>query len=189
MVSLKTKLAVFVIAVIPLLVATVFGTSAFTATTLDRSSDITVSTDDTALLALTDGHPGRGLIEQTKKGQLTIDFTRGGADGATRNAKFVLGSETNPTAEPAFTVVNLGTQPRDVTFQYTLAGTDSGADENVKFELYRTDTSNPLSTSEQSQPATVDALAPGEEINVIIIITTGNSGGDLTGNLNVTAGG
>lgn len=177
-------------------VALTFPTGAFTATTVERGVTVSVAEDAEGLVALIDGHPG-GLVEQTSGGVLTIDFTNGGGQGANEEATFTLGSHNTPMSNNAFRIVNQGKQPRDFDFSYSLSNSasDSDSDENLLFTFYfDTNDDNVLESftvSEENTQVSIPSVGVGESIYVIVELDSNGltQSADLSGNLEVTAGG
>lgn len=194
--SFRYRASILAIVALVLLASTAFSSSAFSNATLERESTVSVTTDDDALIALIDGHPGSGLIEQTDGGTIEIDFGRGGAAGATERTMFEFGSTTEPASNHGFRIVNQGPNPRGLTVSFSLAGSDGGdAARNVVFRFYHdagTDGSIDAtrSVSEEDGQATIPSVAPGDTVYVVVTVDTRNlgAGADLSGDLSVTAG-
>ncbi|MDX1744680.1 MAG: hypothetical protein R3324_01975, partial [Halobacteriales archaeon] len=172
-------------------------TAAFTGVQAERSVTVSVAADQQALLALADGHPG-GLVEETGDGQLTIDFAQAGGLGANEDAVFKLGDPSGPQANHAFRIVNQGTQPRDLQFEYTLGsgGGDPDPDENLLFTFHWDTTGDgtpddSVTVSEKSGFTT--ASIPGVEVGqaVYVVVTVDTRGlsqtSDLSGDLTIRA--
>lgn len=192
MVNRRKSLLLLAPVIVILAVALTFPTSAFTTTTLERGVTVSVASDDQGLVALIDGHAG-GVVEQTQAGTLTIDFSKGGANGANVNAQFTLGDPANPSSNHAFRIVNQGTQARDFTFSYVLnnPGQD-GSGENIRFEFYRNTSGSPDKVvSETQSDQTISSVGVGESIYVIVEIDTNgvnHANTDLSGTLEIVAG-
>lgn len=197
MVSRRTWAIVMAVGVVAVTGAVVFPTAAFTGVQAERGVTVSVAQDQQALLALVDGHPG-GLVEETGDGQLTIDFSQGGGSGANEDAIFKLGDPDNPQPNHAFRVVNQGTQPRSLEFQYTLAqsGGDPDQDQNLLFTFHYDTTGDgtvddSVSVSEKSgfTTATVPDVGVGQAVYVVVTVDTRGltQTGDLTGDLKIRA--
>lgn len=194
MVNRRKSLLLLAPVIVILAVALTFPTSAFTTTTLERGVTVSVASDDQGLVALIDGHPGGGVVEQTQQGSLSIDFRKGGANGANVEAEFTLGDPSNPTTNQAFRIVNQGTQERDFTFTYTLhnPGQD-GSGENVRFELFRSGGPPAAAVvSETTGGQTITSVGVGESLYVVVKINTIGvnqaQNTDLSGTLEIVAG-
>lgn len=198
--SLKQRMGLLALAALILLASTAFSSSAFTSTTLERDADLTVVTDAAAYVALIDGHPNGGLVEQTGDGMLTIDFTRGGAHGANARALFELGASQAPVNDHAFKIVNQGTQTRDFQFRYTLdssAADGSSTTQNLRFTFYHdtgsdgtVDTTYSLSEHPGSNHVIITDVASGDTIYAVVTVDTRglSAASDLSGTLDVRAG-
>lgn len=195
----RTLLVVLVFGALVFGSVNLFATSAFTTTELTREVNVSVTTDASGLLALRDGHPDAGFVEDTGDGRLTIDFTRGGSAGANPNATFDLGSTADPVGDHAFRVVNGGNIARDVRLQYTLAAGSAaaGGDRALVIRGYRdtdgdgtVDSQATLSENTGDSQATLGPVAPDGTVYVVVSVDTSglDSGADLSGRLNVTAG-
>lgn len=197
---MKRNKAILVFALIVILVtiAVVFPTAAFTGTAVERSATISVAADEAALVALIDGHPTGGFIEQSADGSLEIDFSRGGGQGANFAAVFNLGDESDVENNHAFRIVNQGTQSRDLELEYTLnpgsTDGDSGT-RNLLFTFYYdgNDDGNLESYTLSEHPGDNQAIIPdvdvGDAVYVTIRIDTRglSATSDLSGDLEVSA--
>ena len=194
--SFRYRASIVGLAAVVLLVSTAFSSSAFSGATVDRGATVSVTSDDDALIALVDGHPVSGLIEQTSRGTIAIDFSRGGAVGATERALFEFGSTSSPVANHAFRIVNQGPGPRDLTAAFSLSGSDGGdAAQNVAFRFYHdVDSDGSIettrTTSEEDAGVTIASVAPGDTVYVVVTVDTRNIGpsADLSGDLSITVG-
>ena len=197
MVARRTWAIVMAIGVITVTGAVVFPTAAFSGVQAERGVTVSVASDQQALLALVDGHQG-GLVEETGDGQLTIDFSKGGGSGANEEAIFNLGDPNNPQSNHAFRVVNQGTQPRDLEFEYTLAsgGSDPDQDQNLQFIFHYDSTGDgslddSVTVSEKSgfTTATIPDVSVGQAVYVVVTVDTRGltQSGDLTGDLTIRA--
>lgn len=194
--SFRYRASVVGFAALVLLAATAFSTGAFSNATVQREGAVSVTTDDNALIALIDGHPGSGLIEQTSDGTIEIDFTRGGAAGATAGVRFEFGSTSTPTSDHAFRIVNQGPNARDLEVAFSLAGSDGGDPAgNVEFRFYHDAGSDgsieaQTTVSEEDAGATLASVAPGDTVYVVVTVDARNlgAGDDLSGDLSITAG-
>jgi hypothetical protein len=194
--SFRHRASIVGFAALVLLASTAFSSGAFSSATLEREATVSVTTDDSALIALIDGHPGSGLIEQTSGGTIEIDFTRGGAAGATAGVRFQFGSTSTPTTDHGFRIVNQGPSPHDLTVGFSLSGSDGGDPAgNVVFRLYHdvgTDGSieSQTTVSEETAAATIASVAPGDTVYVVVTVdaTDLGAGDDLSGDLSITAG-
>jgi hypothetical protein len=181
----------------------VLGTGAFTSVSAGRSVSVSVADDANALLALRDETDGE-IVRQNGLGQLVIDFAAGPATGVNANARVQIGTFGNfsgPDAlttesrgaynDPAFNIVNRGTQPQQVTMSYDGAANncllamqmtpDGGREDRDTLLVADDDTSasvdgrpsnEPPVSSPVRKPATV-SLGVGERAGVAIFIDTG----------------
>lgn len=152
------------------IVAAMFGASAYTSSSVKRAGNMNVVNDDTGLLALDDGTSGN-LITQNQTGALNIDFTKGGATGVNTEAHFEFGNPSDPTNQTAFNITNLDAEPHDITVSYT--GAQIGdSDANVQFQIYD-DTGTPVATvSEESTSATLKSVSSGTTYYVVLVVDT-----------------
>ncbi|MFB6218851.1 MAG: hypothetical protein ABEH77_06685 [Halobacteriaceae archaeon] len=197
----RLSLLGIVVAVVVVALSTAVATSAFSATTLDRDAAVTVTTDRDALVGLVDGHPGRGLVEQSEGGRLVIDFARAGGGGANRDAVFRLGAGQAATVADnhAFRFVNRGSRTTDLTVQYTLSPDSADGDpgkRNLRVQLFydadgdgTVDSARTLSEQAGDTTATVPSVGPGESVYVSVVVDTKglSTPSDLTGRLGVKA--
>lgn len=194
--SFRYRASIVGLAAVVLFVSTAFSSAAFSSATLERDATVSVTSDDAALIALIDGHPDNGLVEQTSRGTIEIDFSRGGASGATERALFEFGSTSSPSSNHAFRIVNQGPGPRDLTAAFSLSGSDGGdAAENVVFRFYHdvgTDGSieTTKTASEEDAGMTLSSVAPGDTVYVVVTVDARNLGAstDLSGDLSITVG-
>lgn len=195
--SFRYRASVVALVALVLFASTAFSSTAFTSADVDREATVAVAADDAALLALTDGHPGDGLVEQTGAGTLEIDFGLGGGTGANEDAVFDFGSTSTPTSNHAFRIANRGTGARSLDLAFALSGSDGGDPAaNVEFTFYLdtgTDGTidSTLSTSEEDAGVTFSSVAPGDTVYAVVTVDTrdlGASSADLSGELSVSAG-
>lgn len=185
----KTVLLLAPVLVI-LAIALTFPTSAFTTTSLDRTVTVSVASDDQALVALIDGHPGGGIVEQTQNGELTIDFRNGGAAGANEEAQFTIGDPNAHQTNHAFKIVNQGTQPITFEFQYAVSNGFSDSDSGVNLEfIFYFNANGPYRVSEESTQTTIQSVGVGDSIYVVLTLDTRglSNSDDLSGTLEITA--
>lgn len=194
--SFRYRASIVAFAALVLLASTAFSSSAFSSATVEREATVSVATDDAALIALVDGHPDSGLIEQTSGGTIEIDFGRGGAVGVTEGAQFEFGSTATPASNHAFRILNQGPSAKDLDVSFALAGSDGGdSAQNVHFRFYHdvgTDGSidTTRTTSEEDAGATIPSVAPGDTVYVVVTVDSRNLGAseDLSGDLSIAAG-
>jgi hypothetical protein len=194
--AFRHRASIVGLAALILLASTAFSSSAFSSATLERDATVSVSTDDEALITLADGHPNSGLIEQTNRGTIEIDFRRGGATGATERAEFQFGSTSTPASNHAFRIRNRGPSAKDLEFSFALTGSDGGdAAQNVQFRFYHdVDSDGTIddtrTTSEEDAGATIPSVAPADTVYVVVTVDASNLGSstDLSGDLSITAG-
>lgn len=194
--AFRHRASIVGLAALILLASTAFSSSAFSSTTLERDATVSVSTDDEALITLADGHPNNGLIEQTNRGTIEIDFRRGGASGATERAEFQFGSTSTPASNHAFRIRNRGPSAKDLDISFALTGSDGGdAAQNVQFRFYHDFDSDGTiddtrTTSEEDAGATLPSVAPADTVYVVVTVDASNLGSstDLSGDLSITAG-
>ena len=189
----------------------ILGTGAFTSVSASRSVSVSVADDANALLALRDETDGE-IVRQNGSGQLVIDFGAGPATGINANARVQIGTFGNfsgPDAlktesrgaynDPAFNIVNQGTQTQQVTMSYDGAANncllamqmtpDGGredrdtllvADDDTSVSVDGRPSNEPPVSSPVRKPATV-SLGVGERAGVAIFIDTGRY--DIPGNI------
>jgi hypothetical protein len=168
---------------------------------MDREADIDVVNDSNGLLALVDTTESE-IVRQTESGEVTIDFTAGGAGGVNVNSEYQVGAINDnifsedpldvgdPQDDPAFRIVNNDTVDHEVGVEYAVEN-DAGSSA-IYFQLengdgdfaeiwWRDSNDNGLSTT--------ITVTPGESIGVSMFIWTidGETGDDLTGALTVSA--
>lgn len=179
-----------------LLASTAFSSTALSSAQLERDGTVSVTTDDSAMLGLIDGHPASGLVEQTDAGTIAIDFERGGASGPNEDARFQFGSDTSPASNHAFRIVNRGSQARQLVVSFSMSGTDGGdPGANVEF-LFTRDLGSDgaiedtVTVSEEDAQATVPSIGPDDTVYVVVTVDTRGltATADLTGDLSITAG-
>jgi hypothetical protein len=198
----RRRLVLALFACLVLGASTVLGTTAFSTASMEREATVSVATDRNAAVGLVDGHPGGGLVEQSARGTLILDFARDEGAGANREAVFRLGAGQLPsvTDDHAFRIINRGTQTRSLTLRYALAsgsGDGDPAKRNVRFLLFYDGDGDGApdsveSVSEQSsEGVTVPSVAPSENVYVSVVVDTRGleATSDLTGTLNVYVGG
>ncbi|TKX38617.1 hypothetical protein EXE41_18820, partial [Halorubrum sp. SD690R] len=100
-----------------------------------------MTSDDSALIALSDTEESGEIIRQNGQGELVIDFTaNGSADGVNPNSRYQIGEvEANEAAtdpvyndlfsqtpydKPAFNVKNQSSEEREVKLEYTTDSVD-----------------------------------------------------------------
>lgn len=110
-----------IVGLVVVAVAGAAATGAFSTVTAERDVTVSVATDTNALLAIQDGHPNSGLIEQDANGALSIRFDRHGGEGVNRDVVLTFGDGASPVSNHAFSVENDGTQSRSVDIEYVLA--------------------------------------------------------------------
>jgi hypothetical protein len=189
----------------------VLGTGAFTSVSAGRSVSVSVADDANAFLALRDETDGE-IVRQNGSGQLVIDFGAGPATGVNANARVQIGTFGNFSGpdvlrtesrgaynDPAFNIVNQGTQTQQVTMSYDGAANncllamqmtpDGGREDRDTLMVADDDTSasvdgrpsnEPPVSSPVRKPATV-SLGVGERAGVAIFIDTGRY--DIPGNI------
>lgn len=194
--AFRHRAAVVALAALVLLASTAFSSTAFTSAEVDRDVTVSVTSDDAALIALIDGHPSSGLVEQDGGGTLSIDFTRGGATGPNEDAVFEFGSAASPASNHAFRIENRGDREKPLTVSFTLTGSDGGDPApNVEFTFLvdlNADGSieETVAVSEEDAEATTTDVGPDDVVYVVVTVDTQGLGGstDLTGDLSITAG-
>lgn len=192
----RHRASVVAFAALVLLASAAFSSSAFSNVEVDRGVTVSVTTDDSAMIALIDGHPSSGLVEQDGSGTLSVDFTRGGASGPNEDAVFEFGSTTSPDSNHAFRIENRGDQEKPLTLSFSLSGTDGGdPSANVEFTFFVDlgadgAIEDTVSVSEEDAQATTTAVGSGDAVYVTLTVDTRGLGAatDLTGDLSITAG-
>ena len=191
--------------------AAAVGSGAFTSVEADRDVSVSVADDADALLALRDETDGE-IVRQNGSGQLVIDFGAGPATGVNADARVQIGTFGNfsgPDAlrtesrgaynDPAFNILNQGTQTQQVTMSYDGAANncllamqmtpDGGREDRDTLLVADDDTSvsvdgrpqnEPPVSSPVREPATV-SLEVGERAGVAIFVDTGRY--DIPGNI------
>lgn len=192
----RYRATVVAFAALVLLASTAFSSTAFSSAEIDRGMTVSVTTDDSALIALIDGHPSSGLVEQGTGGTLTIDFQRGGASGPNEEAVFEFGSTSSPASNHAFRIENQGDRAKPLTVSFALSGSDGGDPAaNVEFTFFVDLGSDgtiedTVTVSEETGQATTTDVGSGDAVYVAVTVDTRGLGGstDLSGDLSITAG-
>lgn len=189
--------------VVALVVAAIVGavsTGALSSVSADRDVTISIATDDTALLALRDGHPNAGIVEQESDGVLTLRFDRHGGDGINWNFVTILGDPANPASNHAFSIDNDGTQTRSIDLEYSLAQGATDGDTSVRNAIYTFHVDRggdgtiehtvEISEHAGDRTATIADVSTTDLIYVTVRFDTVglNDGSDLSGTLRITAG-
>jgi hypothetical protein len=178
----------------------VIGAAAFTTATLQRDTTIDVVADDNGIIALGDGDSG-GLVDVRSNGELTIDFTRGGAisgGGANVESIYELGDPDNqPTGEYAFNITNRDTVSHEIALNYTVDNGNGQGDgyNNTEFEVFDGGTSELVVSEEDDTSGNTITLNSGETNNITVTVdtrandtsSTVDNTSDLSGTLNITA--
>lgn len=187
-----------------------FGTGAFTAGELsDRQARVTVTNDDTSLIALDPNDDLRGV--RLENGELTIDlndpginadsiyqfgyFAEGGEEPEVESDTFPLTMEDPISGSDfgsAFVVRNQSSSPKEVEFDFTVntEGSDPG-DTTFIYQAHSEDETDTLVyPDDENLTLSVDELDVGEEFGVSFLVdTTGGSIGDhFQASFSVTAG-
>ena len=188
----------------------VVGTGAFSSVTADRSVAVNVADDANAFLGLKDETDG-SFVRQNSSGQLVIDFAAGPAIGVNANARVQIGTfgifsgpdvlKSEPGGaynDPAFNILNQGTQTQQVTMSYDGAANNCllamqmtpdvaedrdtllVADDDTSVSVDGRPSNEPPVSSPVRNPATV-SLGVGERAGVAIFIDTGRY--DIPGNI------
>lgn len=186
------------------------GTGAFTAAELrNRQATITVSNDDTSLIALDPNDDLRGV--RLEDGELTIDlddpginansiyqfgyFAAGGGEVNVASDTFpltVADPISGPGIESAFVVRNQSRSPKSVTFDFTVDAEQS--DPGAATFVYQTHSADETNTlvypDDQDLSLSVDELGVGEEFGVSFLVdaTDGSVGDRFRASFSVTAG-
>lgn len=189
--------------VVALVVAAIVGavsTGALSSVSAERDVTISVATDDTALLALRDGHPNAGLVDQESNGVLTLRFDRHGGDGINWNFVTTLGDPADPTNNHAFSIDNDGTQTRSIDLEYSLAPGATDGDTSVRNAIYTfhvdrgadgtIESTVEISEHSGDRTATIADVTTTDQIYVTIRFDTVGIGdaSDLSGTLRIAAG-
>ncbi|MFB6137602.1 MAG: hypothetical protein ABEJ42_04595 [Halobacteriaceae archaeon] len=182
----KTIVVLFVAV---LAIGAVIGASAYTTGSVSRSTSVNVVSDDVGLIGLSDGTSG-DLVTLDSSGQLSIDFTAGGASGVITDATFTLGDTADPLNKMAFNLTNNGPTARDLTIEYT--GTTGAAGDgtvNIEFTFYDSTGTSVATVTDETTSATITGAASGATYTAVISIdTTGlTTSADLSGTLKVSA--
>lgn len=172
--------------------------TAYTTGSVTRSASINVVSDDVGLIALADGTSG-GLITHDN-GQLTIDLTKGGANGANVNASYEFGDAADAANAYAFTIANYDTEARDITVDFTLTNSDPDTNvDNLKFALFgsdgtalETDTNgNNIAIATEASAYTAAGVTSngGQVLHVVLEVDTSGltDTADLSGDLVISA--
>lgn len=161
---------IFTLAVVGLLVATAFSASAFTTGYVDRTASINVASDSSGLIQLSDGTSG-DLIHTTN-GELTIDFSNGGANGANSNASFTIGNSSNASQTYAFDISHTDNSDKTLSLNYTADSDPNSGVENVKFAVYDNQGTELFIASEESGPTGSYSLGTSETVYVVVTVDT-----------------
>ena len=167
---------IFTLAVVGLLVATAFSASAFTTGYVDRTATINVASDSNGLIQLSDGSSG-DLIHTTN-GELSIDFSNGGASGANSNASFTIGESSKANETYAFSISHTANNMRSLSVNYTIDSDPNVGTENIIFTVYDDTGKEQFSASEESSASNAYTLSASETVYVVVTVdTTGVSSG------------
>ena len=171
--------------ILAVLAVTAVGTGAFTSAEVTRTTNMDVVNDNASIIALQDGTSGE-LISLTD-GQLTIDFTAGGASGVNQDALYKFGDGSDAVNNHAFSVSNNSDTTRDITVEYTNVANLDGASGAVTFEVYDS-SGQSLGTVTPSQSSTV-TLDSGETAYVVLTVDTDgvSTTADFSGDLRFSA--
>ena len=183
---MQSKITVLAVAFIA--VAATLGASAYTTGSVSRSANIDVVSDDVGLIGLSDGTSG-DIVTQTAGGELSIDFAVGTASGVNPNAQYEVGDIANSNTTMAFNVSNLDSEAHSLTIDYTADDTTvNDGTANVKFRVFDS-AGTDLGTASEESPLTVNSVAAGSTLNVVIVVdTTGlTNSTSLSGTLEVSA--
>jgi len=177
--------------------------SGATSVTQNRDVSMNVVADSAGIVQLEAGHPegddtGLGLIHETSDGNLEIDLTQGGAQGLNTDSIYQIGTPTNESNDPAFTMTNQMNENYEFTFTYTFDSPSSVV--NSTLQIWNSGTvsyANNGPDSFSQNAITVDGddtsgsgtieLGPGEsEYFAIRVSTEGASPSeDLSGTLTI----
>jgi len=172
------------------LVATAFGASAFTSTTVDTSSSIQVVDDSNALVGLQD--QTNGDIVDTNGGRLVIKASNSMADGVNQNSTVEIGNfeEINSNfnaSDAAFSLTNNASTSQDYTISYD-GYTDDNDVENVNFTVVDAENGVVTSVNETSEGTLTDIQSGHTRYVLVRIDTTKlSSGDDINGTLSIEA--
>jgi hypothetical protein len=183
--SQKHKIGVFVIALVVL--STAVAATAFTSGSVERQANVNVVSDDAGLIGLSDGTSG-DLVYQNSTGALDIDFTAGTANGANTEGHFELGNPSDAPNQSAFNVTNNDAEAHDMTFDYTLDGSEGqDTDANIEFQIYDSTGTQVGTISEESGTFTQN-VASGDTLYVVVVVDTHglDDTADLSGTLDVS---
>lgn len=176
----------------------VIGAASYTQATVDRSANINVSADNTALVGL---EVGNGIaatddsVKTSTNGELILNLDDEGT-GVNGNATFHYGADTGrDRTNTAFNITNNDDADRTFDLSYALANGNTDTNSNVQFDVY---TYNGTSGS-LSQVGTVDeegttvnpTLTSGEQLYLFVTVDTDtgnlNSTNDLSGTFTIKA--
>lgn len=153
----------------------VFGASAYTSATVDRSADMNVVSDANGLIGLQDGTTS--LVHQNASNELSIDFARHGATGVNTNANFTIGNLSAPTTTYAFTVSNNAGNSH--TFNVSYDGFhSSGTSDNLRFRIYDSSGNFVQELNESATNADI-SVASSSTYYVVMVVNTGDGITDL----------
>ena len=104
-----------------------------------------VVADSAGVVQLQAGHPdsddlGLGLIDETSDGNLVIDLTQGGAQGLNTDSVYEIGTPTNESGDPAFTMTNLMNENYEFTFSYAFSNPETV--ENAGLQIWNSGTNS-----------------------------------------------
>lgn len=188
------KLNIAVVSAVLILGAAALGTAAFTTASVDRTTSLDVVDDTQGLIALDASPDASGLVTDGSDGQLSIDFTQGGAGGANVNAQFTIGDNSTfdhtTTADYAFTITNQDTASHSFSIDYTGVTEASSGTDNLKFVVYDdADTLQTIVTEESGSQSL--SIGSGSTVYVVMVVDTtsysDNDGNDLSGTLEISA--
>lgn len=163
-----------------LLVASMFGASAFTSAEITRDATIGVSADNQSVIALEPGPNVGDSVTIGSNGALQIDAAPG-TSGINVESTFEYGDNASPTTDSAFKITNADSQVNDLTLSYENIANNQGVPDTVNFEVYDASGVH-LGTVSPSNDLTT-TVNSGDTVYVVMEVdTTGlDDGADLSG--------
>lgn len=168
-----------------LLVATVFGASAFTSAEVVRDATVNVEADNNSIITLEPGTVGDSATQATN-GELVLDATPNAA-GLNVESTFTYGDTADPQNSYMFNMTNADTNSKSFTVAYNNVVDAQGATAPIEFLIYDSAGTQVASVTPNSD-GTFTAAAGSTYTVVVVVDTAGlDDGADLSGDLVITA--
>lgn len=169
-----------VLVVAALVVASVaVGSAAFTSGTVERTANVDVVGDSSAVTGL---EPGDSSAVDVNGGELQIDFGNyTNAQGVNSNASYTIGNSSNASETYAFNITNNDNTAHDYSFNYNRT---TGSVGSVTFTAYDSSNNVVIATD-----GTSGQLTAGTTAYVVVEVDTAGTtkSDDLSGTLEISA--